>query len=135
MAQVQRVKFLKTNVKNQPGELLAIMRNLMSKKISLKSIWGFSKQGGESELVVIAKDIEKIKSDWTSSGMAVEEGTTFFIKGTDKAGALIKHLQVLADVQINLKAINAIAVSGKYGTLVWVDPADVEKASQVLGAK
>jgi len=135
MAQAQRVKFLKTNLKDQPGVLFRVMEDLKSKKITLKSLWGFSKQGGDAELVVIAKDTDKIKSAWTSSGMSVEEGTAFFCKGTDKAGALLKHLQALADAQINVKALNAIAVSGNYGSLVWVDSADVEKASQALGAK
>jgi prephenate dehydratase len=111
------------------------MQDLKSKKISLKCLWGFSKQGGESELVVIAKDTDKIKSAWTSSGMSAEEGTAFFFKGTDKAGALLEQLQKLADAQVNMKALHAIAVSGKFGSLVWVDPADVEKASQALGAK
>jgi hypothetical protein len=135
MSQVQRVKFLKTNLKDQPGMLLGIMQDLKSKKITLKSLWGFSKQGGDAELVVIAKDIDKIKGTWTSSGMAIEEGTAFFFKGSDKAGALINQLQVLADAQVNIKAINAIAVSGKFGSLVWVDSADVDKVSQALGAK
>jgi hypothetical protein len=135
MAQVQRVKYLKTNLKDQPGTLLAMMQDLRSKKISLKSLWGFSKQGGESEVVVIGKDIDKIKTLWTSSGMPVEEGTVFFWKGTDKAGALLQQLQALADAQVNMKALHAIAVSGKFGSLLWVDPADVEKASIALGAK
>jgi hypothetical protein len=135
MAQVQRVQYLKTKLKDQPGVLFGIMQDLKSKKITLKSLWGFSKQGGEAELVVIAKDIDKIKGGWTSSGMTVEEGTAFFCKGADKAGALLNHLQVLANAQVNIKTITAIAVSGKYGSLVWVDAADVEKASQALSAK
>jgi hypothetical protein len=135
MAQVQRVKYLKTNLKDQSGVLLGIMEDLKSKKLTLKSMWGFSKQGGEAELVVIAKDTEKIKSVWTSSGMSVEEGTVFFCKGIDKAGALLNSLRSLTDAQVNIKALHAIALSGKFGSLVWVDPVDVEKAAQALSAK
>jgi hypothetical protein len=135
MAQVQRVKFLKTNLKDQPGELFRIMEELKSKNITLKSLWGFSKQSGDAELCIVTKDTEKIKSAWSTSGKSLEEGTAFLLKGTDKAGALLKNLQSLADANINIKAINGIAVSGKYGSLVWVDSADVEKAAQVLGAK
>ena len=135
MAQAQRVKFLKTGLKDQPGALLKVLQELHSKKITLKSLWGFSKSGGESEIFVIAKDTDKIKALWSASGMSVVEGTAFFFKGTDKAGALLKSLQVLADAQVNMKDIIAIAVSGKYGSQVWVDPADVEKAAQALDGK
>ena len=108
MAQVQRVKFLKTNLKDQPGELFRIMQDLKSNNITLKSLWGFSKQGGDAELCIVAKDTEKIKSAWSNSGMSLEEGTAFFLKGTDKAGALLKNLQSLADAKINIKAIRAL---------------------------
>jgi hypothetical protein len=135
MPHAQRVKFIKTTLKDEPGALLGIMEEFQSKKISLKSLWGFSKQGGDAELVVIGKDAEKIRTLWTSSGRSAEEGDVFFFKGTDKAGALIKSLQALADAHINIKALHAIAVSGRYGSLVWVEPADVENASRALGAK
>ena len=135
MAQVHRVTFLKTNLTDQPGAFLAIMEELKAKKISLKSLWGFNKQGGDAELFVIAKDTDKIKSLWTASGKTVEEGIAFFSKGSDKAGALLKDLQALAGANISIQGTHAIAVSGKYGSLLRVSAADVEKAAQALGVK
>jgi len=135
MAKAQRVKFLKTNLSDQPGVLLKVMQELKDKKVSLKSLWGFSKQGADAELYVIAKDTDKIKNLWTTAGKTVEEGTTFFSKGTDKTGALLKDLQALADANVNIHGIHAIAVGGKYGSLLRIGAADVEKAAQALGAK
>jgi len=135
MAKVQRVKFLKVNLQDQPGALLGLLQNLKSKNISLKALWGYGKQGAGADLFVIAKETDKIKNAWTGSGMGVEEGTAFFLKGTDTAGALVKSLQALANAKINIKAIHAVAVSGKYRSLVRVDTADEDKAAQALGAK
>ena len=135
MAKAQRVKFMKISLKDQPGTLLGLLQNLKSKNISLKALWGYGKQGADADLFVIAKETDKIKSAWIGSRMSVEEGTAFFFKGTDTAGALVKSLQALANANINIKAIHAVAVSGKYGSLMRVDAADVEKAAQALGAK
>ncbi len=135
MVAIQCVKFLKIGIKDQPGALLSAMQDLKTKSISLKGLWGFSKQGGEADLFVIAKDTDKVKNIWTTSGMAIEEGTAFFLKGTDKAGALLKSLEALANAGVNIIAIMGVAVSGKYGSMLWVDNADIEKATKALGAK
>lgn len=42
---------------------------------------------------------------------------------------------VLASVGIvDLGAIDAVCVDGRYGALCWVAPRDVRKAAQILGA-
>jgi hypothetical protein len=53
----------------------------------------------------------------------------------DKTGVLLKSLEALAQANVNIKTTIAIAVSGKFGSIIWVDAMDVEKAAQVLGAK
>ena len=135
MAKPQRVTFLKANLKDQPGSVLGIMKDLKSKNIALKSLWGYGKSEGAADLYAIAKDPDKLRDAWKASGVFAEEGTGFFIKGVDKTGVLLKSLEALAQANVNMKALIAIAVSGKYGSIIWVDAMDVEKAAQVLGAK
>jgi len=135
MAKPQRVTFLKANLKDQPGTLLGIMRDLKSKNIALKSLWGYGKSEGAADLFAIAKDPDKLRNAWKATGVFAEEGTGFFIKGVDKTGVLLKSLEVLAQANVNIKASIAIAVSGKFGSIIWVDAMDVEKAAQVLEAK
>lgn len=133
MALAQRVTFLKANLRDQAGVLFGVMQDLKSRNIALKGLWGFGKRDGDAELYAIPKDPDKLRSAWQSSGLLAEEGTGFFLKGADKTGVLLKSLEALAN--INIKAITAAAVSGKYGAFIWVDSADVEKAAQALGAK
>ena len=135
MAKPQLVTILKANIKDQPGTVLGIMKDLKSKNIALKSLWGFGKSEGAADLWAIAKDPDKLRDAWKASGVFAEEGTGFFIKGVDKTGVLLKSLEALAQANVSMKALIAIAVSGKYGSIIWVDAMDVEKAAQVLGAK
>jgi hypothetical protein len=135
MAKPQRVTILKANLKDQPGTVLGIMKDLKSKNIALKSLWGYGKSEGAADLYAIAKDPDKLRDAWKASGVFAEEGTGFFIKGVDKTGVLLKSLEALAQANVSMKALIAIAVSGKYGSIICVDAMDVEKAAQVLGAK
>ena len=135
MSKPQRVTILKANLKDQPGSVLGIMKDLKSKNIALKSLWGYGKSEGAADLYAIAKDPDKLRDAWKASGVFAEEGTGFFIKGVDKTGVLLKSLEALAQANVNMKALIAIAVSGKFGSIIWVDAMDVEKAAQVLGAK
>jgi hypothetical protein len=135
MAKPQRIIFLKANLKDQPGTLLGIMKDLKSKNIVLKSLWGFGKSEGTADLVAIPKDPDKLRVAWKDAGVYEEEGTGFLIKGVDKTGVLLKSLEALAHANVNIKAILAIAVSGSYGSIIWVDALDVEKTAQALGAK
>jgi hypothetical protein len=135
MAKPQRVTFLKANLKDQPGTLLDILKDLKSKNIALKSLWGYGKGEGTADLFAIAKDSDKLRNAWKATGMSVGEGTGFFINGVDKTGVLLKSLEALAQANVNIKASIAIAVSGKFGSIIWVDAMDVEKAAHVLGAK
>ncbi|MGA3287711.1 MAG: hypothetical protein ABSD46_09815 [Bacteroidota bacterium] len=135
MAKPQRVTFLKANLKDQPGTLLGVMKDLKSKNIALKSLWGYGRSEGTAELFAIAKDPDKLRNAWKATGVFAEEGTGFFIKGVDKTGILLKSLEALAQANVNIKTTNAIAVSGKFGSIICVDAIDVEKAAEVLGAK
>lgn len=135
MAKVQRVSYLKANLEDKPGALLKVMQELKAKNLGLSGLWGFSTAPGKAELYVVAKNLSKVKALWQSSGLFAEEGTGFWTKGTDRTGALNSNLDALAKAGVNIIAIDAIAVSGKYGSFIWVNPADVDRAAKALGAK
>jgi hypothetical protein len=82
---------------------------------------------------VIAKDSEVLREAWKDAGLLAEEGTGFFISGEDRTGALIESLERLVEVGINIHSIDAIAVDAVFGSFIWVDAADVEKAATALG--
>lgn len=135
MAKPQRTTYFKANLEDKPGALLAVLKELKSKNLGLAGLWGYSTSEGKAELYVVAKNPDKIRNAWKTSGLLAEEGSGFWLKGTDKTGALLGTLEAMANVGVNIIAIDAVAVGGKFGSFVWVKPEDVERATKALGAK
>jgi hypothetical protein len=135
MAKVQRVKYFKANLENKPGALLKIVNELKAKNLGLSGLWGFATQPGKAELYVVPKNPDKLRSLWSAAGLLADEGTAFWLKGADRTGALVKSLEALAAVNVNIESIDAVAVSGRFGSFIWVSPTEVDKAAEALGAK
>lgn len=135
MARAERVSFLKTEIEDKPGALLGLMKDLKAKNVGVAGLWGHGAGGGKATLYAIGKNRKKLKAVLKASGLSAEEGTGFFLKGTDKTGAMVKPLKALAEAGINIGALDGIAVGGRYGSFIWVDPSDVDKAAKALGAK
>jgi hypothetical protein len=111
------------------------MSELKAKNIGLSGLWGFATQGEKAELYVVPKNPDALRKLWSTPGVIADEGTGFLLRGEDRTGALNKNLQALADAGVNIDAIDAIAVSGRFGSFLWVAPADIDKAAKALGAK
>src|SRR3989304_5328532 len=118
MAKAKRVTYFKARVEDKPGALLALAKDLSSKKLGLVGLKGIG-QTTQGEVIVLAKSPDKLRNAWKASGTLVEEGTAFLVTGTDKTGALVPILEKLAGVSVNVAAIEAVAVSGRVGTVLW----------------
>lgn len=134
MPKAKRVAYFKAKIDDKPGALLALAKDLKAKKLDLIALKGVG-QAGQGEILAFAKNPKKLKDAWTASGTLAEEGTAFFLTGADKAGALVPSLEAISTIGVNIVAVEAIAVGGKFGALVWVAPGDVDKTAQALGAK
>jgi len=134
MATAKRLAYFKAKIDDKPGALLALAKDLKEKKLDLIALKGVG-QAGQGEILVIAKSPDKLREAWKASGALVEEGTVFFLSGTDTTGALVTSLDAIATAGVNLVATEALAVGGKFGAVLWVSPEDLDKTAQALGAK
>jgi len=135
MAQSKLVTYFKKNLEDKPGMVLAAAKEMKSKNLGLLALWAQGAQQGQGELYCIPKNPDKFRSGYKPSGMQMEEGRGLFLKGTDKTGVLVKILETIAEEGINILAIYAIAVGGKYGSFIRVASTDVERTAKALGAK
>jgi len=135
MATSKRAAFFKTRLEDKPGALLAVAQTLKAKNIGLVGLWGYGTQSGEAEMYCVPKDPDKFRNLAKTSGMIVEEGSGFLLKGTDKTGALVKTLDTIAKAGINIVGLHAIAAGGNYGAFLRVSAFDLSKTAEVLGAK
>jgi len=61
--------------------------------------------------------------------------SAFLIQGDDRLGAVADSLGKLAAQKIDVVAAQAVAAGSKrWGMILWVKPADFERASKALGA-
>ena len=60
--------------------------------------------------------------------------TVFLAQGDDRPGAIAEICEKLANAGINMIAMDAVAVDGRYGAIFWVEPRHINKAAKVLGA-
>ncbi len=135
MAKPQRVTYFKIGLEDKAGSLLGIAQDLKSKRIGLVGLGGQDIQPGKAEIHLIAKNPDKLRNEWKSSGVNFEEGTGFFVKGVDRTGVLVTTLDALAKAGVNIVMSEAMGVGGNYGLFIRVAPVDVERTAQALGAK
>lgn len=132
MTTVARITYFLSNLENKPGALLRIMQDLKAKNIALAGLWGVETREKAGKLYVVPEDPDELKKAWEAVGLLTGEGTGFFITGENRTGVLNESLDALANAGVNINAIDAIAVGGQFGSYIWVDAADIEKAARAL---
>jgi hypothetical protein len=135
MIRARRVRFFKVHLANKPGKLLAITKQLKEHNLGLCGLWGYATSGPTAELYVVPKDPNKLRSLWSSEGILKEEGVGFWLTGPNRTGALNKSLDLLSRAGVNIESIDAICVGKEFGSFIWVDPSDIEKAAGALEAQ
>ena len=131
---IQEVEYYYAIVADKPGEARKLLEFLSEKSVNLLAFTVFPVGGGESQLDFFPEDPEAIKRAAEDAGMKlVGPKKAFLMQGQDKVGVLYHFHLKLANEGINVRASNGVVDGkGRFGYVLWVDPADYEKASKVL---
>jgi hypothetical protein len=135
MPKSKRVIYFVANLEDKPGSALKLIADLKADNIALVGLWGYAMPDGNAKIHAVAKNPDKLRTKWTGAGILAEEGTGFMITGADRTGVLVKSLAGIAAAGINIKMMDAVAVSGRFASLLWVDASQVENAAKALGCK
>ena len=133
---VQTVKYYKMMVPHKTGRGVKIFEHLHENKVNLLAFLAFPNKG-KAQVDFVPADPVKFtaiakQAKWKIKGPKM----CFIIEGKDQVGALIPHGKKLAEAEINIHATAAVTGgAGRCGAIVWVDPKDVKKAAEALGAK
>jgi hypothetical protein len=134
---VRRVNYCYVTVPNRAGQGAKVLGELKDAKVNLLGYSGFPIKGGKAQLDLVAKSMGAIrrvarKNGWRLS--QVKKG--LLVQGTDRLGAVHRHIQKLADENISVTAASAVgAGQGRYGMLLWVKGSDYGRAARVLRAR
>jgi hypothetical protein len=132
---VRRVEYYYVNVPDKPGEGERILSALKESKVNLLAYLGFPTGGGQSQVDLVPEDPATLRQAAESSGLTLSEAKqAFLIQGDDRVGAVGDVIAKLAEANINITAAAATSAgSGRYGMILWVAPADYERAADALG--
>ncbi len=132
---VKRVQYFYTEVSDKPGEGVKLLGMLKEAGVNLLAFSGFPK-GRRAQIDFIPVDPSAFRAAARKAKLTlVGPKTGFLVQGEDRVGAVEELMAKLANVGINVTAIDAVAAGERrYGAILWVKPGDVQKAARVLGA-
>jgi hypothetical protein len=133
---VRGVDYFYVTVPDAPGEGQRILSALKDSGVNLLAYLGFPLGGGQSQIDLVPEDPDSLKEAAERIGVTLSQAKrAFLIQGDDRVGAVADSMGKLAEANINVTAAAAAgAGSGRYGMILWVAPADYERAANALGA-
>lgn len=131
---VKRVKYFMMEAEDKPGVLARFAKTLRDSGVSLKGLWGFGIGQGKAQIFCVSEDEGKFRQACQKAGTAVKEGTSFYVSGEDRAGALCDLLDKVAAAKVNIHALDAISTGGVFGAYVWGEQKDTDALGKALGA-
>jgi hypothetical protein len=133
---VRRIEYYYVTVPDAPGGGQSILSALKDSDVNLLAFLGFPLGGGQSQIDLVPEDPESLREAAEQAHVTLSEAKrALLIQGDDRAGAVADTTAKLAEANINLTAAAATAAgSGRFGMIVWVAPADYERAAEALSA-
>jgi hypothetical protein len=135
--QVRKVKYCYTKVPSRAGTATRILDELKSAGVNLLAFTGFPIGGGKAQVDMVTDDVRGVQRVARSNGWRLSKiKKGFLVQGTDEIGAVDKVLARLSNAGVNVTAADAVAAGkGRYGMILWVNPAKYNKAARALNAK
>ena len=134
ISSVKDVEYFSIRVADKPGEARKLLEFLSEKNVNLLALTAFPMGAGESRIDFFPEDSDLLQQAAEDAKVPLAgPKRAFLIQGEDKLGALYELHLKLSNARINVHACNGVVDgTGRFGYVLWVDPADYEEASKVL---
>jgi len=131
---IRLVEYFYIMAPDKPGEGARVLNTLKQAGVNLLAFSGFP-QGRRAQLDFVPADPAAFRqAARQAKWKVVGPKRGFLLQGDDRVGAGAELLERLGAAKVNVTAIDAVCVDGRYGAIVWVAPRDVKKAAALLGA-
>lgn len=134
---VRKVSYCYVVTPNRSGQGAEVFGEIGEEGVGLLAHVGFPIGGGRAQLDFVTDDIARLRraarrNRWRLSKVK----KAFLIQGSDKTGAVYRHLRRLADAGVSVTAAAGVAAGkGRYGLVLWVKPKAFSRAARALGAR
>ena len=134
---VRKVSYCYPIVPHRAGQAARALAALKEAGVDLQVFHGFPTRGGKAQLDLVTDDMAGLRKVAARNGWRLSAAKrTFLIQGSDKPGAVHRHLNKLADAGIRITAATGVAAGGgRYGMVLWVRQSDYARAARALGAR
>jgi len=134
ISSVKDVEYFSIVVADKPGEARKLLEFLSEKSVNLLALTAFPLSGGGSRIDFVPEDPPLLREAAEDAEVPlVGPKGAFLIQGEDKLGALYDYHLKLSNARINVCACNGVVDgTGRFGYVIWVDPADHEETAKVL---
>ena len=132
---VRSVDYHYVTVPDSPGEVPSVLSALTERGVNMVAFLGFPAGEGQAQIDLVPEDAGSLRTAAEEAGVTLSEAKqAFLIQGDDRIGAVAETTAKLADAGINITAATAVSAgSGRFGMVLWVAPADHERAAAALG--
>ena len=132
---VKKAGYRYVTTADKPGEGARILAALRNSGVNLMAFHAFPIGGGQSQLDFVPGDERAFEAAAKKENLKISgQKTVFLVEGDDRQGAMADLLGKLAAAGTNVTAVDAIKAGPRFGALIWVKEADVDKAAKALGA-
>lgn len=107
------------NTIDKPGVLADLARTLAKNRVNLKGLVGYGIGGGKAVLHAMPNNPGAFKKVAAKAGWKASPCDIFHLSGKDKVGALIQIAEAAEKAKVNIAAVYAVAVGGKFASFVW----------------
>lgn len=133
---VRKVDYYYVEVRDRPGEGFRILEGLKREGVNFLACCGFPIPGHKTQIDVVPEDPKALRAAAKKLELKLHgRKRAFLVQGRDRAGAVADNLGKLAKRGINVRASQALcAGNGRWGMILWVEPADYAGAARALRA-
>jgi len=135
--EVKQIQCFHVMVADRPGEGARVLSALRHAGVRLLGFSGFSLGHHQARLLLVPQDPAALVNAAKIAQIPLSgKETAFLIQGADRAGLLAKTVTKLALSDINITSAQLFCGDdGRYGGIVWLKPADVQKALKALAVR
>ena len=131
---IRQVDYYYVEIPDKPGAGLQILSDLRQEGVNLLACCGFPTGDGKSQIDLIPDRSEQFQRAAAKHDLKLSDRKrVFLIQGEDRVGAVADIFSKLTSQKINITGAQAVcAGAGRWAMVLWVKPADFQKASKAL---
>ena len=134
--EVRQVEHYSASIPNKVGEGARVLGALRNAGINLIAFWAYPTGAGRARLDFIPENGAAFLAAAKPAKLKLgKKSAAFYVRGDDRPGAVADVLAKLAAARINVGAVQGVSGgAGRYGAILFVPTAAVNKAAAALGA-